>query len=180
MIDRFLAALRKLTVDRGGTVLIEFAMAFPVLILLYLGTYAMSDAIACNRKVTVTARALTDLATRYPALTEAEALKILNASAQALSPFDSSKAMITLSEVQVTSTTQAKVIWSRALNGTQLTNNQVVTIPTDMAPVNTYMIIGQVSYDYTPPVKLASFGGDLTLRDSIVMLPRVSDQVPIS
>lgn len=186
MVDRFLAGLRRLAADRGGTVLIEFAMAFPVLVLLYLGGYMLSDAIACNRKVTVTARALTDLTTRYVAVREADVQMILNASAQVLSPYDVSKATIILSEVQVTSVsqtnTQARVVWSRALNGTALPDDvsSRVTLPANMAPVNTYMIVGKVTYTYTPPVKLVGFGGSMTLTDTIVMLPRIYEQIPLS
>lgn len=175
-----LSRLRRLRSDLDGTVLVEFAVAFPVMLGLYIGSYSISDAISCNRKVTVATRALTDLATRYPSMTESDVTMIFNASAQILYPYDASKASIVLSEVQVTSSTQAKVIWSRAQNGTAQAANATVTIPSGIAAIGTYLIVGQFKYSYTSSVKFASYGGAIDLADTIVMLPRVSEQVPIT
>jgi Flp pilus assembly protein TadG len=180
MARRLLSRLRGLTSDGAGTVMVEFAIAFPVLVLLYIGSFTMSDAIACNRKVTIAARALTDLVTRYPSVTEADVTTIMNASSQVMSPYDTSKATIVLSEIKVTGTTQAEVVWSRAQNGTALIAGTTVTIPTNMAATDTYMLLGQVSYAYRPAARIANFVQPMTLADSILMLPRVSDQVPIS
>jgi Flp pilus assembly protein TadG len=181
MARRLLSRLRALASDRGGTVMVEFAVAFPVMVLLYIGSYTMSDAIAANRKVTITARALTDLATRYPSLTEADATTILNASAQVMSPYDVSNARIVLSEVKVKKNTgRAKVVWSRSLNGTSHDINGNVDIPDNMADKGTYLILGEVTYTYTPTARFAGFPRPITLTDSILMLPRVSDEVPLS
>lgn len=180
MVRRLLSRLRGLRADRGGTVLVEFAIAFPVLLGLYIGSYAISDAIACNRKVTVATRALTDLATRYPSLTEADVTTIFNAAAQILYPYDASKASIVLSEVQVISSTQAKVVWSRAQNGTAQVKDVTVTIPTGIAATGTFLLVGQFKYAYVSPVKFGSYGGPMSLVDTIVMLPRVSEQVPLT
>ena len=97
MRGRILSLFGALRRDRGGNALVEFAVAFPVLVLLYVGSFVMSDAIACNRKVTITARALTDLATRYSNLTQAEAATILSASSQVMSPYTPANAVIVLS-----------------------------------------------------------------------------------
>ena len=102
MAGRMLSSLGALRRDRSGNALVEFAVAFPVLIALYVGSFVLSDAIACNRKVTITARALTDLATRYQSLTQNDATTILNASAQVMSPYAPANAFIVLSEIKVT------------------------------------------------------------------------------
>ena len=171
--------LRDLLADRQGTALVEFAVTFPMLVLLYVGSFTISDAIACNRKVTVTARTLTDLATRYPSLTQADAATILNASAQVMTPYSTSNAVIAVSEVKVTDASHATVVWSKGLNGPGLTAGTTVTIPSNMAATNTYLILGQVKYAYTPSVRFGN-SGTLNLADSILMLPRVSDQVPLT
>jgi Flp pilus assembly protein TadG len=180
MARHLLSRLHILRSDRDGTVLVEFAVAFPVMLGLFIGSYTVSDAIACNRKVTVATRALTDLATRYSSMTESDVTTIFNAAAQILYPYDASKASIVLSEVQVTSSTQAKVVWSRAQNGTPQVNNAIVTIPTGIAATGTYLIVGQFKYSYTSSVKFGNYGGSIALSDTIVMLPRISEQVPIT
>jgi Flp pilus assembly protein TadG len=61
LLRRLSASARRLACDARGVALVEFAICLPVLILLYLGAYVISDAITCNRKVTRSARAVTDL-----------------------------------------------------------------------------------------------------------------------
>ena len=179
MRGRMLTLLGALRRDRSGNALVEFAVAFPVLISLYVGSFVLSDAIACNRKVTITARALTDLATRYSSLTQADATTILNASAQVMSPYAPANAVIVLSEIKVTGATTATVVWSKALNGTKNVDGSTLTIPTNMAAVDTFLIIGQVKYTYTPAIR---FGvtSPLDLSDTILMVPRVSADIPLS
>ena len=59
---RLFGALRR---DTRAVALIEFAVVAPTLILLYLGSFVITDMISCNRKVTIAARELTDMSTRY-------------------------------------------------------------------------------------------------------------------
>jgi Flp pilus assembly protein TadG len=171
--------LRALRSDRRGNAMIEFAVAAPVMILLYVGGYTLSDVIACNRKVTITARTIADLTTRYSSVTESDVQNILNVSTQVLTPYSAGNAAAGVAELQVTDATHAKVIWTRPVSDTSLVVNSSVVIPTSMAAVGTYMIMGRVTYTYTPNVKFTNTG-TMKLADTILMLPRVSDQVPIN
>ena len=65
-------------------------------------------------------------------------------------------------------------------HGDQLDPSYKITIPTDMASQGSYLLLGQVTYTYTPSVSFAGFPKPITLSDSILMLPRVSDEVPLS
>jgi Flp pilus assembly protein TadG len=189
-----------------GMALLEFAMAMPVLLTLYLGGYVLSDAIACNRKVTITARTLTDLATRCPAIIQSTsstdpcaAVIIMAASSQIMVPYRTSATWERISEVQVSSATQAKVIWSEANTGAGVANGvgqplavaATITLPANMATtgmipnpsatppvVGAYLIVGEVGDAYVPPVSLGTTG-TINLYDNIYMSPRLSDQVPL-
>lgn len=169
---------RALWQDCGGTAMIEFAITFPVLLLLYIGVCVFSDAIGCSRKVTIATRALTDLAARYPSLTEAETTTILNAGAQVLSPYDPENAAIVLSEIKVTDPTHASVVWSKALNSSAITD-KTVAIPSGLAATDTYLIQGKVTYTYTPALIFGNIT-KITLTDTILMLPRVSEEIPLT
>ena len=57
--------------------LTEFAMTFPVLLLLFLGGYQLSDGIACKRKVGIANRTIADLGTRSKGVTAADVDAIL-------------------------------------------------------------------------------------------------------
>jgi Flp pilus assembly protein TadG len=176
MLRKLLARIGK---ERRGSALVEFACAFPVLIALYIGSYALSDQLAASRKVTVTARTITDLTTRFGALSTAQLNTVLAASAQVLVPLDASRATIRVSELLVTGPSSATVVWSQARNGTALTANTTLTIPTNMATTNTYLIFGEVTYTYQPVVGLGALT-NMTFYDKSYMSPRLVSAIPLS
>lgn len=73
--------------DNRGTALIEFTIALPVLLLLFLGGYQLSDAITARRKVTIMTRAVGDMTSQYRALTTNELDGLMNGSTQILAPY---------------------------------------------------------------------------------------------
>jgi len=171
--------LGQLLRDASGATVVEFALIAPLLLLLYLGGYGLSDAIACNRKVTTTARSVADLVSRSSAVSESYVSTALGASSQVMAPYKISSALVRVSEVKVTGTTTAQVIWSRATGGTALTTGASVAMPSGMASTGSYMILGEVSYTYVP-VEAWGASQAMTLSDRVFMSPRLSDQVPLS
>jgi Flp pilus assembly protein TadG len=121
---------------RAALALVEFAIAVPVLITLYLGAFVLSDEISCSRKVTVTARTVTDLTTRYASMTSTQLATIMASSAQVLAPYPVNKASVRVTELLVTGSTSAQVVWSQAnaASGTAtipaLTVGSTITPPT--------------------------------------------------
>lgn len=165
--------------NESGVALTEFALCIPVLLIIYLGSFVISDAIACNRKVTVATRTITDLTTRYPNMTETDVSTILNASAQVMAPYNQADALVRVSEIQVTDASHAKIIWSRSINGQKLIANNVISIPNGMASIGSYLIFGEVNYAYTPIISYG-FLKPTGIYDRIYMSPRLSDQIPLS
>lgn len=203
---RLAAGGRRLLNHVQGVALVEFAMAMPILLTLYLGGYALSDAIACNRKVTITARALTDMATRCPAIIQSvtsadpcAAAIILAASSQVMVPYRTAATWERISEVQVSSASHATVIWSQsnqgvglaAGHGQPLAVGATISLPANMATagmipnpaaappvVGAYLVMGEVADAYAPPVGVGTASA-IGLYDVIYMSPRLSDQVPL-
>lgn len=165
--------------DTAGMAAVEFALLLPLLLALFIVGMALSDGIACNRKVTTTAKSVADLTARYASVTTADVTTILAASTQILTPYNANLATVRVSEVKVTGSTSSTVVWSRASNGTALAANTVVTIPSGMSATDSYLIMGEVSYAYTP---LFTYGAaqPMTLYDRVFMSPRMSDSVPLS
>ena len=170
--DRIARFLR----DRRAVSSIEFAILLPLLLTLYLGSAEVTQGIAIKRKVTLTAHAVADLATQYTAINNADMTNILNAASAIIAPYASAGLQATVSEIAVDAQGQATVAWSDSLNGTALTVGQSVTVPTALAVPNTYLILGQAQYSYSP-----TFGyvltNALTLSDQIFLLPRQSASV---
>lgn len=172
------ARLTTLPGDRSGMSAVEFALMMPVILLLFMVGFAFSDAIACNRKVTTTAKSIADLTSRYSSVASSDLSTILAASTQVLAPYKASLATIRVSEVKVTGASTSTVQWSQASNGSALATNAAVAVPSGMAAVGSYLVMGEVSYSYTP---LFTYGvaQPMTLYDRVFMSPRMSDQVTL-
>jgi Flp pilus assembly protein TadG len=124
--------LSRLVHNVRGMALVEFALCLPVLLLLYLGGYAVSDLISCNRKVATATRSLVDIVSRtmsptiiYNAPQNADATSYLSASAVVLAPYNLSRATEQISLLRVCDATHAYVVWTQAQ--TQNTDGSIVT-----------------------------------------------------
>ena len=84
---RLTKLLRSFKRDRDGASAIEFAILAPLLIALYLGCVEITDGIAADRKVTLTAGALANLTSQSQTITVAGMTNILNASAAVIKPY---------------------------------------------------------------------------------------------
>lgn len=176
--------LGRLAACRSGVALVEFAVSVPVLFTLYLGAYVLSDQISCSRKVTITARSVADLTSRYASLTPSGLQTVMAASAQIMQPYGG-PTTVRVSEILVTSPTTGIVVWSQTLNAsatqmvTGLATNLVVTLPANMAATGTYLILGEVTYTYQPVVGLGA-NPQMTIYDKTYMSPRISNAIPLS
>ena len=134
--------LKRLLHSSRGTSLVEFAMCLPVLLLLYLGGYAVSDLISCNRKVATATRSLVDIVSRtmsptiiYNAPQNADATSYLSASAVVMAPYNLSRATEQISLLRVCDATHAYVVWTQAQ--TQTSDGSTVTPTTSSQTAGT-------------------------------------------
>jgi Flp pilus assembly protein TadG len=187
--------LRQLLPNTEGAAMLEMAFVAPVMIMLYLMAYILSDAVACNRKVTVATRELTDVTSRYMSLQQSDLTNIIAAAQQVLAPYksDTAHATIRISEVQVATATQATVVWSctNAPTNSIVTGTGVVVptglISTPMLPnasstpavAGAYLLMGEISYNYTPVFSFAGAGA-MTFQDRIFLVPRSATNIPLS
>ncbi|WP_294337755.1 hypothetical protein [uncultured Sphingomonas sp.] len=98
MILRRLSQLAK---DRRGTALLEFAFTLPVLIILFIGSYRMSDAIACKRRVTIMRRAIRDMTSQYRELQTAEFDEIMAPSTHIMAPCSATLVQLRVTHISV-------------------------------------------------------------------------------
>jgi Flp pilus assembly protein TadG len=169
--------LQRLADDRRGVALVEFAMVAPVLLLMYLAGYQLCDALSCNRKVTITARAVADLTTQNASVNDSQLTTILSASSKIMAPYATSNALVRVSELSTDSNGKTTVVWSKA-NGTnpRRTPGSSYTLPTTIRTNGSFLIVSEVVYSYKPTVDFGIVGA-LGLSDKIYMSPRVSASV---
>ena len=170
---RFASQLSRFRSERRAVAAVEFAMLLPVLVSLYLGTVELSRGIAADRKVTLVAHTLADLSTQFENIADSDMSNILNASAAIMAPYAVTNLQAVVSELAIDAKGNATVVWSDTLNGTARSPGQAMTIPAALAVPNTYLILGETSYNYSPVFGYV-LTGNLTLTDKIYMQPRQS------
>lgn len=162
--------------DRRGVSAVEFALLAPVMITLYMGCVEISDGVAADRKVSLTAAALANLAAQTTTISTTGMTNILNATSAIISPYDSSRLRITVSCLNIDGNQVAKVRWSETRNGTRRATGSTYTFDTSTSALdvaNTQLILAEASFDYTPVVGTA-FAGTITLTDRMFMSPRIT------
>jgi Flp pilus assembly protein TadG len=180
MCRRFLASQR-------GVAALEFAMIMPVMLILFLSSFDVGNAIIVYLKVRAATYELAAITNQYGVGSTAQISTstmsaITGAVSQVMAPYSTTSTIVTISQIKATSATAATVSWSYSVNGTPLTGsytglptnmakNSCATVPTASNPC--YFILSSVSYTYTP-----LFGhymtGALSLSDTLLMTPRSS------
>jgi Flp pilus assembly protein TadG len=173
---RLSSDLTRFAKERRGIAAVEFAMLLPIMMTLFLGSVEVTTAVATQRKVTLTARALSDLSSQFTTIADADMTNILNAAADIIAPYASNKLVSVVSELSVNAQGQATVVWSDTLNGTARTIGSTVAIPSNLAVANTYLILGEAQYTYNPTYGYV-VTGTMTLGDQIYMRPRQSNSI---
>lgn len=168
----------RLLASQSGAAMVEFALALPVLLVLYAGCYVLSDLIACQRKVSLATRELTELASRAPALEQADVATMLNGAAQVLAPYAAANAVLSVSAVQLTGSGQGQVLWSQALHGQAPVPGGLIALPAGLGPACGVVILGQVSYSYVPAIRLTA-NPAVPLADTQAMSPRYGHHIPL-
>lgn len=166
--------------DRRGVSAVEFALILPVMLLLYLGGVEILEGIAVNRMVALTSATVTNLVSQYTTISAGSQMPdILNASAQVLTPYSSSNAIVIVSLVSIDSTGKATISWSQALHGSARSTGSSITVPAAMDTPNTTLIYGETTYSYTPVIDFLKIG-TIKLYSSNYMYPRASTTINLA
>jgi Flp pilus assembly protein TadG len=175
--------LRQFLRRTDGVSAVEFAIVLPLMVLLYVGGIEIGEAVAIDYKTTLTAHTVADLATQYVSIDNAAMSTILAASSAVIAPFGGatlcqtpSNVVVTVSEVNVSASGRATIVWSDSLNGTARTVGQVVTLPSQLDTPNISLIWGEVTYSYTPWIGRV-LTGTITIYENVFLYPRLTSAV---
>ena len=162
--------------DRRGVSAVEFALLAPVMITFYLGCVEISDGVAADRKVSLTAAALANLSAQTTTISTSDMTNILNAASAIIAPYDSSRLQITVTCLNIDANKAATVKWSATRNGTARSAGSSYTFDSTTSALDvasTQLILAEASYAYTPIVGY-TITGTLTLSDQMFMAPRIT------
>lgn len=163
--------LRRFARDRRGVSAVEFAIVAPVLIGLYFGVVEISDGVAADRKVSLTAATLANLTAQVSTITDSDMTNILDASSAIIAPYDVGKLSITITCISIDANKKATAAWTVTRGGQG--NTGTMTLPAALAVPKTQLILAQASYAYTPTVG-DNITGTLNLSDKMYMSPRLT------
>lgn len=179
-ISRFAALahrrLAHIVRDQRGVSAVEFAMLLPLMLSLYLGGVEVSQGVAVDRKVTLTARSVADLVAQTTSISTSQMSDVLSAATAVLAPYPSANLKVTVSQVKIDAQGNATIEWSDAFNTAARPVNQSVTAPASLKIPGTWLIWGEAQYAYKPAIGYV-VTGTLTLKDQIYMRPRQSNSV---
>jgi len=157
--------------NERGVSAVEFALLAPMMIGLYLGGVEVSEGISVDRKVTLAAGAVANLAAQTATLSTTDMTNVLDATTTIMAPYSAGPLKITVSCINIDANKVATVKWSVTRNGTVKSGS--VTLPTALQVANTQLLFGEVSYTYTPTVGHV-IKSAINLSDTMYMAPRIS------
>jgi Flp pilus assembly protein TadG len=174
-----LHSVRNLWVDTRGVAATEFAIVVPFMLVLLVGGVELGNGMAIGVKVSMTAHTIADLVSRNACVTDSAVSTMLGASSATIAPYSAASATFTVSEVSTDAQGRATVTWSKSLNGSPRATGTPMTLPTSLgtpSPANISLILGEVTYQYTPNLGY-TISGTVPISESYYLFPRVSSVV---
>jgi Flp pilus assembly protein TadG len=184
-IQKMSLRVRRLLNDRSGLAAVEFAMIFPMMVVMFFGVLELSSAIAVDRKATLVARTLSDLTSQMASVANADLLSFGETAKAIMTPYPVSPLTSSITEVYVDSVSGvARVQWSKGLTigptgvvAIAPTNphnpGDVVVLPlTLVVAKGTYVIWSEVTYTYTPAIGYVVSKLGMPFNDAAFTRPR--------
>src|ERR1700731_1310102 len=167
-----------------GVAAIEFAVLAPMLLLIFVETFDIGNAIAVYMKVRSATFALASITNQYSTgnngIQSSDMTAITGATPAVLAPYSSTPVTAKISQIKMTSATIASVSWSYATSGTAYTQGSSWTrLPSQLTSTNAcnsypcYLIYAEVSYAYKP-LLFSTITSAFTMADSLYVTPRSS------
>ena len=184
-LSGWLVALRRsaarLGRDKRGNAAIEFAVIVPVMLTMFFGVVEFSSAVAVNRKISMAAEELADLAARYKEVPDTEIANFFTIARAVITPYSTTVLKATITEIYIDPAT--------GLGRAQWSKGDVVRLPGSTVPVpanliardatnnilaSQYLIFAETSYVYVPAVGYVMATAGVSLSDVSYMRPRLS------
>jgi Flp pilus assembly protein TadG len=182
MITAIRRKLRLFLAAERGAAAVEFTLVVPLMLLLYIASLELSQAITVDRRITTVAGTIGDLVARSKSKITQDELNANFAAAQSIMrPFSTTDLKQVVTELQVDENGVATVKWSKGFNGgeehTPGDTFPITDVPemANLAKKN-YLIVSETSYDYLPLLGLF-FKTAFPFYQRNYYLPRFGDKI---
>ena len=174
---------RSLADDRGVSA-VEFALIFPVMLLLLAGMLETNEALTVHRKLQQVSSTVSDLIAQQGLMTQAQVDLTLSGAASMLAPYDTTDLKIVLSVINVSATKQT-VAWSRGYHtGAELAGSPAgFEVPAALVVPGIQIVAVKVDYNFVTAFSNlfeAFFGRKgYAMEDTMYERPRLGDNVEL-
>lgn len=173
--------------DKGGIAAVEFAFIAPLMLVLLFGMIDTSSGVAIDRKVTLTARTLSDLVSQGSQVKSTDISNFFGMGSAIMAPYTVTPATLEqrITQVTIDASKIVKVVWSYngSVTGNSVTvtagyskDTVITTIPANLLVANTHLIWSEVKYTYTP-ITGYMIKATVPLSEETFTRPRQSDKV---
>jgi Flp pilus assembly protein TadG len=138
---------------------------------IYIGGIELAYGLSAQYKSTLAARTVADLTSQYISIDAPTMTGILGAASRVVAPFPASKLVVIVSEVTTDAKGNGTITWSAALNATPHPVGTAVKLPAQLQNPNVSMILGEVTFPYTPPISYA-ISGTFNIYQNAYFFPR--------
>ncbi|WP_245267749.1 TadE/TadG family type IV pilus assembly protein [Rhizobium sp. 2MFCol3.1] len=170
MISKLGVLSRRLAGDRDGMGAIEFAILFPILVMLYVGAFEVTIGLSVSKRASRAAATVADVITQQQTVTKSWLSDMPNVAASIFVPYNmGNRITLKVTGIQIDASANPTVKWSWAQdNSRPYAVNAAVTVPADLKKANSFLVRSEL----TVPYRLFLFGPNLMPNDSIITISR--------
>ena len=176
--------IRLALADDRGVSAIEFAIIFPIILILLAGMLEVNEALTVHRKLRQVSSTVSDLIAQQSLITPAQVDLTLRGAASMLAPYDITNLKIVLSVIDVAPTKQT-VAWSKAYHTTaELAGSPAgFEVPASLAVSGVQIVAVKVDYSFATAFSYL-FGAFIgpngyVMQDRMYERPRLGDNVEL-
>lgn len=174
--------------DRKGIAALEFALIFPVMLLLYLGSVEIGLAINTNKNIGKVSSSVADLLTQSETVSVSDISSIAQIGEAIMLPYDETKPTITMVGIKIEdkpNPTKAHVTWSRKYSNGSMTEplapGSEIAIPANLMIQDTFVVMSTAEITYIPIIGYVAHANgtapNIDMAETYYLRPRMSDTV---
>ncbi|WP_170937142.1 MULTISPECIES: TadE/TadG family type IV pilus assembly protein [Rhodomicrobium] len=171
--ERFRRAGRALRAGEDGLALIEFALIFPIMIIMFIGMVEFGEAFSIKRKVDNVAATVADLVSQRASVTSQDLDDIVTIANQLMRPYPTTglrvRIMSVVANAQNTATT---VLWSSGA-GAPAAGSAYALPRAGLTEANSSIIAVEAEYENFRPA-LSHFIGTIDISGNAFFRPRLA------
>lgn len=172
---RSLCAAAQLVRSDRGVSMIEFALVFPIMLMMFIGLVEFGEAFSIDRKINNAASTISDLVSQESSVNNTELGDIATVATELLKPYRAAPLTLRITSIVADAQNRTTVAWTYPTTGGPRTGAAYTLPRAGLTEANSSLIVAETSYAFAPA--LGYFIGSITLTGNAYFRPRASRTV---